>query len=384
MADNYLITGYWGEPHVTAENDRGINAAMFGTGRFVLPVGEQFKAEYIGNNTIRMYDGKLMDNGAAAGIPVGEYVDLLIANAGQGMKRNDLIVFQYKQDASTLIESGVFTVIQGAESSGTASDPALTQADLLSGEAAFDQMALWRVPVSGTTISAPVKLFSVYQNNVSHAANKNNPHGVTREQIQAAPAGYGYGEELLFEGYQGIEGNYQALDLEPYLENKENWGKVIRFSHYYDGNREGYADLAIHSSSNAFISYYLFGGTTGVVLAKRQKFQNTWYPLEWVNPPMYAGIEYCTTERHNGLPVYTKLVDCGVSAHEKVITLHTENINVIRFNARFSGSPMPAINGTLDNAYSAYVTISHTAATIFCGSSMTDKQTYLQIWYTKN
>ena len=189
MADNYLITGYWGEPHVTAENDRGINAAMFGTGRFVLPVGEQFKADYIGNNTIRMYDGKLMDNGAAAGIPVGEYVDLLIANAGQGKKRNDLIVFQYKQDASTLIESGIFTVIQGAESSGTASDPALTQEDLLSGEAAFDQMALWRVPVSGTTISAPVKLFSVYRNNVSHAADKNNPHGVTPEQIGAASAG---------------------------------------------------------------------------------------------------------------------------------------------------------------------------------------------------
>lgn len=161
MADNYLITGYWGEPHVTAENDRGINAAMFGTGRFVLPVGEQFKAEYIGNNTIRMYDGKLMNNGAAAGIPVGEYVDLLIANAGQGMKRNDLIAFQYSQDASTLIESGKFVVIKGEETNGTASDPTLTQGDLLSNKATFDQMALWRVSVSGATISAPVKLFSV-------------------------------------------------------------------------------------------------------------------------------------------------------------------------------------------------------------------------------
>lgn len=163
MADNYLITGYWGEPHVTAENDRGINAAMFGTGRFVLPVGEQFKAEYIGNNTIRMYDGKLMDNGAAVGIPVGEYVDLLISNAGQGMKRNDLIVFQYAQDASTLIESGTFVVIQGEETDGTASDPALTQEDLLSGTANFDQFALWRVSVSGATISAPVQVFDVYQ-----------------------------------------------------------------------------------------------------------------------------------------------------------------------------------------------------------------------------
>lgn len=160
MANNYLITGYWGEPHVTAENDRGIHAAMFGTGRFVFPVGEQFRAEYIGNNTIRMYDGKLMDNGAAAGIAAGEYVDLKIANAGQGMKRNDLIVFQYEQDSSTMIESGRFVVVQGAEVTGTASDPSLTQADLMTGKTTFDQMALWRVSVSGTTISAPVKVFS--------------------------------------------------------------------------------------------------------------------------------------------------------------------------------------------------------------------------------
>jgi hypothetical protein len=161
MANNYLITGYWGEPHVTAENDRGIHAGIFGAGRFVLPVGERFRAEYIGNNTIRMYDGKLLDNGAAAGIPAGEYVDLLIPNAGQGKNRNDLIVFQYSQDASTKIETGKFIVIQGEESSGAAADPVLTYGDLLSGKATFDQMALWRVPVSGATIAAPEQIFNV-------------------------------------------------------------------------------------------------------------------------------------------------------------------------------------------------------------------------------
>lgn len=207
MADNYLITGYWGEPHVTAENDRGINAAMFGTGRFVLPVGEQFRAEYIGNNTIRMYDGKLMDNGAAAGIPAGEYVDLLIANAGQGKKRNDLIVFQYEQDASTLIESGKFVVIQGTETSGTAADPELTQEDLLSGRATFDQMALWRVSVSGANIAAPVRVTEV----------------------------------------------------------------------------------------------------------------------EWANPPMVAGVEYRTTKRHDGKPVYTKLVNYGKLSTSSV-SIGTKNV----------------------------------------------------------
>jgi hypothetical protein len=160
---NYLITGFWGEPHVTAENDRGINAAMFGGGRKVLPVGEMLRAEYIGNNTIRMYDGKLIDGGAIAGIPAGEFIDLYIPEAGQGMKRNDLIVFRYAQDASTMIESGTFEVLPGAESSSTPTDPALTQEDILLGSATGDQMALWRVSVSGAAISAPVQLFEVYE-----------------------------------------------------------------------------------------------------------------------------------------------------------------------------------------------------------------------------
>lgn len=164
MAENYLITGYWGVPHVTSENDRGINAAIFGAGRFVLPVGEQFRAEYIGNNTVRIYDGKLIDNGAVAGITAGEYVDLVIPEAGQGMNRNDLVIFQYSQDASTLIESGVFMVLSGEETSGMATDPALSQQDILTNEATLDQMALWRVSVSGTVISAPVQLFEVSKN----------------------------------------------------------------------------------------------------------------------------------------------------------------------------------------------------------------------------
>lgn len=160
MTDNYLITGYWGEPHVTAENDRGINASIFGKGRYVLETGQQFRAEYIGDNTVRMYDGKLMNNGAAAGITAGEYVDLTVANAGQGKKRNDFIVFQYEKDG-TGIETGKFVVVQGTETSGTASDPILKQQDLLSNEATLDQYPLYRVFVSGTAIGTPEKTFTV-------------------------------------------------------------------------------------------------------------------------------------------------------------------------------------------------------------------------------
>lgn len=184
MTNNYLITGYWGEPHVTAENDRGIHAAAFGKGRFVLPVGEQFRAEYIGNNTIRMYDGKLMDNGAAAGIAANEYIDFLISNAGQSMARNDLIVFQYHKDPSTLVEKGTFIVLQGEETTGTPSDPELAEEDLLSDDASFDQMALWRVRVSGTSIGTPVRVSPVKWQN---PPMENNVEYLTCEQWLGKP-----------------------------------------------------------------------------------------------------------------------------------------------------------------------------------------------------
>ena len=202
MDNNYLITGYWGEPHVTVENDRGINAAIFGAGRFVLPVGNQFRAEYIGNNTVRVYDGKLIDNGAVAGIPAGQYVDLLISETGQGMNRNDLIVFQYSKDAATLVESGNFVVVKGAETSETATDPELTQQDILSDTATFDQMPLWRVSVSSTVISDPVQMFEVHSHIQDILAKIAS---ITLEQLGAAPvlhrsveATYGKGSSVYY------------------------------------------------------------------------------------------------------------------------------------------------------------------------------------------
>ncbi len=161
MPDNYLITGYQGEPHVTAENDRGIHAGIVGAGRFVLPVGKQFMAGKIGSNTVRMRDGKLLDNGAAAGIPVGEYIDFTFSSTAQGKRRNDLIVFQYTRNASSQIERGTFVVVKGTETSGTPTDPELTQWDLLSGNPVMDQMPLWRVPVSDSAVSTPVQMFTV-------------------------------------------------------------------------------------------------------------------------------------------------------------------------------------------------------------------------------
>lgn len=45
--------------------------------------------------------------------------------------------------------------------------------------------------------------------------------------------------------------------------------------------------------------------------ARRINRNGTWGLLEWYNPPMQIGVEYRTTERFNGKPVYAQLVNCG-------------------------------------------------------------------------
>ncbi len=406
MSENYLITGYWGEPHVTPENDRGVNAAIFGAGRFVLPVGELFKAEYIGNNTVRIYDGKLIDNGAVAGIPSGEYVDILVPETGQGMKRNDIIAFQYSKDVSSLVESGTFVLISGEETSGTATDPALSQQDILTNEATLDQMALWRLPVAGSVISAPEVLYNtrfageriatahsedgasytsdvlgisrlyagleiivipditstttlptlnvnglgavsikrritsntlttvqsesesfllkeqpirVFYNGAVWVADMARPNAAdlygsvpiakggtgadnaeeARENLGVAPAGFGLGVEAVL-----------AEDCNTALVN--GW--------YYCNATTANAPASFTSTNNTFlvvarnssqIYQYFFHPSNGCVMQRYTTDGGSSWVEEWANPPMEIGVEYRTTERRNGAPVYTKVVDCG-------------------------------------------------------------------------
>ena len=338
MAANYLITGYWGEPHVTAENDRGINAAIFGAGRFVLPVGEQFKAEYIGNNTVRIYDGKLIDNGAFAGIPAGEYVDLLIPEAGQGMNRNDLIVFQYSQDGSTLIESGVFMVLSGTETSGEATDPELSQQDILTNEATLDQMALWRVPVSSTVISDPVQLFDVHG-----LTNVDNTPDFEKYVAYAQRAGTAdkakYGLTIRFNGgrttntdmweYDGSTSRTVNITPEKIGAVPNDHCKVASldevtapgwYRKYFTA--EEMPDGAVYGNWDFCVSTFNDSNTFEIVMAvnndyvdytkavhiRRKKENGVWLDWEWENPFLDIDIEYRTTERFLGKPVYVKSV----------------------------------------------------------------------------
>lgn len=159
MANMHLITGYAGQEHITAVDQSAFNAALMGTGQFVLDKGEKFAAQVITNNQIRIKDGELMMQGRFVRLASGTYVDLTIDNGAQGVKRNDLIVARYTKNTVTGVEAVNLVVIKGTAAASNPADPACTEGDITNGEDALNDFPLWRIPLDGLTVGAPVALF---------------------------------------------------------------------------------------------------------------------------------------------------------------------------------------------------------------------------------
>ena len=54
-----------------------------------------------------------------------------------------------------------------------------------------------------------------------------------------------------------------------------------------------------------------------------------WKPFEWVNPPLYQGGEYRTTERYLGKPVYKQLMHLGALGSDSVKTFYPFGENYV-------------------------------------------------------
>ena len=146
------ITGHSGKGHVTAEAAGALHAGIIGSGKYVLTGGNQFAAEVVSNNLIKIKSGELVNQGRHIRIPVNSYEEVTIQNGAQGMYRSDLIVMRYKKDTSAQVESAELVVIKGkASSSIQASVPRYVSGNILSG-ATQDDFPLYRVSLNGLTI----------------------------------------------------------------------------------------------------------------------------------------------------------------------------------------------------------------------------------------
>lgn len=155
-----IITGYTGKPHVTSEQDRGVNIGVVGEASYVLQTGMQLAAEVSSNNEIKIRDGVLIHQGCTASIKKNTYDSLTIINGSQGMKRIDLIVARYEKNQDNRTEGLDLKVIQGTPAESNPVVPEYTEGDIQAGDYVAD-MPMYQVIIDGLNITEVKKVFEV-------------------------------------------------------------------------------------------------------------------------------------------------------------------------------------------------------------------------------
>ena len=157
-----------------------------------------------------------------------------------------------------------------------------------------------------------------------------------RGNIGAAPDGYGYGGKST-----GITfwDDTDGSKLKTYLENMyADYRSTIIRTKLVDypickvAGNGGWADIFFGDDPNKktiTVRYYtvtnvLVGPSVATLMCK----DGVWGEWEYENPPMELGVEYRTTERYLGKPVYAKVVDFGALPNNtnKDVAYGVENV----------------------------------------------------------
>jgi hypothetical protein len=155
---NYLVTGYRGEPHVTAAQEGLESAGIFGTESYVLNVNNNLKVETSGTNAVKVNTGAMIMQGRL--IAVEEAETLTIESASSGKYRADLVVMTYEIDSKTGVETAYLEVLQGEEVSSNPQTPDITEGDIFSG-ATKNQFKIARIGISNVNALTVSNLFNV-------------------------------------------------------------------------------------------------------------------------------------------------------------------------------------------------------------------------------
>lgn len=124
-----------------------------------------------------------------------------------------------------------------------------------------------------------------------------------RANIAAAPDGYGLGT-----GAVAID-DYNNAVTNGWYRGGNNYPSKISYANYgmvrVDNNgKTKLQTFYAGDTGNAMISPFM-------AIRKSIDYGATWSEWEYVNPPMVIGVEYRTTERFLGKPVYVKVVNLG-------------------------------------------------------------------------
>lgn len=147
-----LVTGRKGTPHITSQQDRMKNQGIWGDQVYILNTGQMLEPQVQSSNEIRIRDGALMAQGALSCVKVNSYDSVTIQNGSQGMKRIDLICWQYTYDAEQDVESAEWVVIQGTPAASDPQQPAYTEGDIQQGDELV-QVPIFAVHLDGINVT---------------------------------------------------------------------------------------------------------------------------------------------------------------------------------------------------------------------------------------
>ena len=153
-----IVTGYTGTNHVTADDDGGLYASIFGSGCYVLAAGEKFACTVVNATQVHIGSGEGLMYGRHFRTPKGSADALTIANGASGYNRNDIIAAHYTNIGG--YESIELAVLTGTSTTEAATDPAYAQEDISAG-ATESYMPLYRVRLSGTSIQGVDTLYTL-------------------------------------------------------------------------------------------------------------------------------------------------------------------------------------------------------------------------------
>lgn len=179
-----------------------------------------------------------------------------------------------------------------------------------------------------------------------------------REYVGAAPAGYGLGDtakilsgnddiNTIFQGGWYVWGETAPLNAPIWVNNSNRYEYMRVDSH------------SLNSCTQTLFSNYSIGYGMSI---RRQIQEGVVGEWEWINPPMAIGVEYRTTERYLGNPVYTKLVDFGelpaASAEKRVSGAIPNGSTIVEIEWIYSISGYGLYTGELREIAYRYVSSS--------------------------
>lgn len=177
-----IITGIGESEHVTSMQHRAIFEMVIGNDSYILNKGELLKPELQSNNALKIRSGMLAHHGCISEVAPNTYDEVAIGNGSQNMKRIDLVVARYTQNAETKVERTEWTVIQGQPVESNPVAPDYIHGNMQDGDLT-DDCPVFEVHLDGIQVVEIKKLLNVLDGSLAELNRKLLPWDAWRQSF---------------------------------------------------------------------------------------------------------------------------------------------------------------------------------------------------------